>query len=110
MRHAFGERPDFTLGVEEELLLVEGASHELAHSSAELIRAMGLDPRAARHDIYEAQIELSSEPVRDAAAAAAELARLRAELIAAGGTPMGAGIHPSADFGDVRVVQQPRLH
>ncbi|HET8672580.1 MAG TPA: YbdK family carboxylate-amine ligase [Thermoleophilaceae bacterium] len=108
MRHAFGERPDFTLGVEEELLLVEGASHELAHSSAELIGAMGLDPRAARHDIYEAQIELSSEPVRDAAAAAAELVRLRAELIAAGGTPMGAGIHPSAGFGDVRVVQQPR--
>jgi glutamate---cysteine ligase / carboxylate-amine ligase len=108
MRHAFGEWPDFTLGVEEELLLVEGDSLRLAHSSAELIQAMGLDPAAARHDIYEAQIELSSAPLRDAATAVDELRVLRAELIAAGGTAIGSGIHPAADFGDVRVVQHPR--
>jgi carboxylate-amine ligase len=61
-----------------------------------------------RHDIYEAQIELSSPVGRDAAAAVAELAELRAAVIGAGGTPMGAGIHPAAAFGDVRIVQQPR--
>jgi carboxylate-amine ligase len=29
-------------------------------------------------------------------------------VIGAGGTPMGAGIHPAAELGDVRIVQQPR--
>jgi glutamate---cysteine ligase / carboxylate-amine ligase len=108
MRHAFGQSPEFTLGIEEELLLVDRETRALAHSSASLIDAMGLDPRAARHDIYEAQIELSSPVCRDAAEAAGEVAALRARLISAGGTPLGAGIHPSAELGDVRIVQQPR--
>jgi carboxylate-amine ligase len=108
VKHAFGERPDFTLGVEEELLLVDSSTHALAHDSARVIDTLGADPSAVRHDIYEAQIELSSPVCRDAASAVAELGALRAAVIGAGGTPMGAGIHPAAEFGDVRIVQQPR--
>ena len=108
MKHAFGQRPDFTLGVEEELLLVDASTHALAHDSAGVIDTLGADPAAVRHDIYEAQIELSSPVAQGAAEAVEELARLRAAVIGAGGTPMGAGIHPAAEFGDVRIVQQPR--
>lgn len=108
MKHAFGERPGFTLGVEEELLLVDPETYALAHDSARLIDTLGADPAAVRHDIYEAQIELSSPIGRGAAEGAAELARLRAAVIGAGATPMGSGIHPAAEFGDVRIVQQPR--
>ena len=108
MNHAFGQRPEFTIGVEEELLLVDAETHELVHSSSQLIGALGADPRSVRHDIYEEQLELSSSPCKDAAAAGEELRDLRAALISAGGTPMGAGIHPAAEFGDARIVQQPR--
>jgi carboxylate-amine ligase len=108
VRHAFGQRPDFTLGVEEELLLVDSATHSLANDSGRLVDALGMDPSVVRHDIYEAQIELSSSVCRDAAGAAGELARLRAAVVGAGATPMGAGIHPAARLGDVRIVQQPR--
>jgi glutamate---cysteine ligase / carboxylate-amine ligase len=107
MKHAFGQQPAFTLGVEEELLLVD-AANSLSHTSAELIAALGLDERAVRHDIYEAQIELSSPVCANAEEATAELGRLRRALIAVGGRPLGAGVHPSAAFGDVRIVQQPR--
>jgi carboxylate-amine ligase len=108
VKHAFGQHPDFTLGVEEELLLVDASTHALAHDSVRLIDALAADPKSIHHDIYEAQIELSSPVCRDAAAGVGELARLRAAVIGAGGTPMGAGIHPAAEFGDVRIVQQPR--
>jgi len=108
VKHAFGQRPDFTLGVEEELLLVDPDTHALVHDSGPLLDALAMDPAAVRHDIYEAQVELSSPVCRDAAGALEELARLRAAVIAAGATPMGAGIHPAAPFGDVRIVQQPR--
>jgi glutamate---cysteine ligase / carboxylate-amine ligase len=108
MKHAFGLRPDFTLGVEEELLLVDPVTHALAHDSARLVDAPGMDPANVRHDIYEAQIELSSSVCRAAAGAVEELAGLRAAVIGAGATPMGAGIHPAAAFGDVRIVQQSR--
>jgi carboxylate-amine ligase len=108
MRHAFGERPDFTLGVEEELLLVDRETHALSHSSADVIDTLRADPQEVRHDIYEAQVELSSPICRDAIHATQAIAGLRASVIEAGGTPMGAGIHPAAELGDVRIVQQPR--
>jgi carboxylate-amine ligase len=108
MRHSFGRTADFTLGVEEELLLVDDDSHRLAHRSSELLAAMGLGERAVRHDIYEAQIELSSPACDEALEAARSLAGLRAALRDAGGTAIGAGIHPSAAFGDVRIVDERR--
>jgi carboxylate-amine ligase len=94
--------------VEEELLLVDASTFALAHDSARVVDTLGADPREVRHDIYEAQIELSSPVCRDAASAVSELARLRAAVIGTGATPLGAGIHPAAEFGDVRIVQQPR--
>jgi glutamate---cysteine ligase / carboxylate-amine ligase len=108
VKHAFGERPDFTVGVEEELLLVDAGTRALVRTSSELLGNMRVDAQAARHDIYEEQIELSSSICREAAEATAELGRLRAALIDAGGTPMGAGIHPAAELGDAHIVQQPR--
>jgi glutamate---cysteine ligase / carboxylate-amine ligase len=108
VKHAFGQRPEFTLGVEEELLLVDAQNHALSHDSGRVVDALAMDPAVVRHDIYEAQIELSSPVCRDSAAATAALGRLRAAVIQAGGTPMGAGIHPAAQFGDVRIVRQPR--
>ncbi len=108
MNHRFGQPAEFTIGVEEELLLVDAGTHALVHDSGRLMDALGMDPALVRHDIYEAQVELSSSPRRDATSAVDELAGLRDAVIAAGATPMGAGIHPAAEFGDVRVVQQPR--
>jgi glutamate---cysteine ligase / carboxylate-amine ligase len=108
VKHAFGERPDFTLGVEEELLLVDPSTHALSHESGRLMDTVTAEPSTVHHDIYEAQIELSAPVSRDASQAIDELSRLRAAVIGAGATPMGAGIHPAAEFGDVRIVQQPR--
>ena len=43
---------------------MEGDDRRLSHTSAAVLAAMGLDERRARHDLYEAQIELSSPPCR----------------------------------------------
>jgi glutamate---cysteine ligase / carboxylate-amine ligase len=106
--HAFGNAPDFTIGVEEELLLVDVESHELSHTSSALLDRVGADERAARHDIYEAQLELSSPVCRNAGEAVAALASLRERARAAGGTMFGAGIHPAGRFGDVQLVESDR--
>jgi carboxylate-amine ligase len=108
MEHSFGCSADFTLGIEEELLLVEDGSHRLAHMSGAVLAAMDVDERSARHDIYEAQIELSSPISANAEEATRSLAALRATMRAAGGTAIGAGIHPAANFGDVRIVETER--
>jgi carboxylate-amine ligase len=108
MQHSFGRTADFTLGIEEELLLVEADNYRLAHVSGAVLAAMGVDERSARHDIYEAQIELSSPSCRNAEQATKSLAELRAQMRSAGGTAIGAGIHPAGSFGDVRIVEAER--
>jgi carboxylate-amine ligase len=106
--HAFGSSPDFTLGVEEELLLVEPPAFGLAHTCEELLATLGEPPERARHDIYLSQVELSSHVAGGAAEAVAELRRLRAAVVTAGWHPMGAGMHPSAPLGDVRITPAER--
>jgi len=105
MDERFGAGNDFAIGVEEELLLVDAVGHALSHSSTEVIPRVG---EGAKHDLYEAQVELVSRPAANAAAAVAELRRLRARVAEVGGTLIGAGIHPSAAFGDVRIVDAER--
>jgi glutamate---cysteine ligase / carboxylate-amine ligase len=106
--HTFSDGGSFRIGIEEELLLVEPPSYRLAHASTALLRDMKVDERAARHDIYEAQVELSSPPSPDAASAAQALGRLRRAVVDSGASAMGAGLHPAGEFGDVRLVDAPR--
>jgi carboxylate-amine ligase len=108
VKHSFGGTADFTVGIEEELLLVQAGSHELAHTSEQVLAAMKLDERSSRHDLYEAQIELSSPASRNAADAIGTLSDLRRSLREAGGTAIGSGVHPAAVFGDVRIVHAER--
>jgi carboxylate-amine ligase len=107
--HTFNPRDgEFTVGIEEELLLVDPKDHALSHTSSAVLARMGLDERSARHDIYEAQLELSSAPCSSAPDATAALGRLRCAMRSAGAVAIGAGIHPAGPFGDVRLARAPR--
>jgi glutamate---cysteine ligase / carboxylate-amine ligase len=106
--HAFCTGDDFSVGIEEELLLVEGPDNRLSHSSSSVLAEMGLDEREARHDVYEAQLELSSPPYANASDAARHLAGLRVAVREAGGTAVGSGLHPAAQLGDVQIVAAER--
>jgi carboxylate-amine ligase len=98
----------FRVGVEEELLLVDPATHKLSHTSAELLAKIGDSGGHIKHDLYAAQIEIASSPSDDVPAAVTELRAMRAMVADAGGCLIGAGIHPSAEFGDVEIVNAER--
>jgi carboxylate-amine ligase len=107
----FGSAAPFALGIEEELLLVDPASHALSHTAPALLE--GMAPTPAREgsihlDTYAALVELASPVARGAQDGVAHLAALRARLRAAGATLLGAGIHPAGRFGDVVHVPQER--
>jgi carboxylate-amine ligase len=108
MDHAFGNTGSYTLGVEEELLLVDRHTHELAAEAERVLPAMGLPAETAAHEAYAAEIELRSPPVRDTAEAIASLRASRAALREAGGVPMGAGVHPTGRLGDAALVHHER--
>jgi carboxylate-amine ligase len=108
MDHSFGVGRPFTVGVEEELLLVDAHTHRLAHVADRVLAKMDVDGEAAGHEAYAAEIELRSPPCASAGEAAASLAALRARAAAAGAVLMGAGVHPTAELGDVQLVDAER--
>ena len=106
--HRFGTGEPFTIGLEEELLLVDPETLQLAHVADRVVPAMHLSKERADHEAFLAEVEVRSEPRRTAAEAIADIAAGRAAVTTAGGTPMAVGLHPDARFGDVSLVQSDR--
>jgi glutamate---cysteine ligase / carboxylate-amine ligase len=108
VEHAFGREAPFALGIEEELLLVDPVTLQLSNEASEL-RARTFAPAGAiEHDVYESLIEVTTPVVRSAPEGYETLRALRGELEAAGATLLGAGLHPTAPFGDVEHVATER--
>jgi carboxylate-amine ligase len=108
MDHSFGQRPSFTLGVEEELHLVDPVTWRLVPDAARVLAALDLPERAAGHEAFAAQVELRSPISAGVDQAAGALARGRAALLAAGATPLAAGLHPDAAAGDATLTDLER--
>jgi gamma-glutamyl:cysteine ligase YbdK (ATP-grasp superfamily) len=88
----FGRGPSFQLGVEEELLLVDPATHALSHTgSALMAQVTAPDEGRVALDTYEAEIELKSPISASAGEAVGHLRALRAAVRDAGGQAIGSG-------------------
>jgi carboxylate-amine ligase len=99
----FGAVADFSLGVEEELLLVDPVSHALDHRADEVLERLArssLDG-AALPDCYAGLIELATKVCSDVPHATASVTALRQRLNGIGACAVGAGLHPAGRFGDV---------
>ena len=106
--HRFGSGDPFTIGIEEELLLVDPGTHELAHVADQVLPGIELPRDRVDHEAFLCEIEIRSEPRASAGQAVADLAEGRAAILRAGGTPMAVGVHPAARFGDVQLVDSER--
>ena len=107
----FSPGGEFTVGAEEELLLVD-ASIELRHAPADaLIDALRnecADVAAVSTELYAAEIEFATVVCEDAEGVGDCLARARAGLVRAGGRGLAVGVHPDGDFGDARLTEGAR--
>ena len=101
---------EFSVGVEEELHLVDPETHQLTPVAADVLSRLDLPADRAGHEAYAAQIELRSPPCEDAGAARAALAENRAAAAAVGATLMGIGLHPTDPWERSDIVDKPRYH
>jgi carboxylate-amine ligase len=96
VRARFDAPAAFTVGVEEEVLLVDPTSFEPVACSTDVVAAAA-DPRV-KPEMPDCQVELASRPHASAASAVAELGRLRTVLAEAcarvGVVPAAAAVHP----------------
>lgn len=105
--HRFGSSPPLTIGVEEELLLVDLDCGLVAAAEAVLER---IDPgrrAAVSTEIFAKQIELKTGICLDAGQAAAELAEVRRAVAATEVGLMGSGLYPG-DPGESVLIEKAR--
>ena len=106
--HRFGEGDPFSVGIEEELLLVDPAGYRLAHVADKVLERVELPRERVDHEAFLAELEVRSEPCSSVAEAIGQLVEGRAAARAAGATLMGAGLHPASELFDVRLVESER--
>ena len=108
--HRFGLQPDFTLGIEDELLLVEPDGSALRPQAERLIAAATPPCGRLASEIFAAEVELVTPICRSIQDAEAALRDLSASVAAAQATILGAGLHPTAGLDAVALSSATRYH
>jgi len=112
--HRFGSTAPYTLGVEEEYMLLDPASFDLVDRVETVLEATELGECAGQVscELFQSEIEVQTPVCADVPEAARELTRLRTHVArhaeAAGVRFASAGTHPFALFERQQVTQRPR--
>ncbi|MES1248134.1 MAG: glutamate--cysteine ligase [Actinomycetota bacterium] len=108
----YGKSAPFTLGVEEELQLVDAQSFDLTSRYAEVFGEAARHDDRIKEELLQSTVEVATEPcrtVREAVVEAAELRRrARDEAEPRGVRVLSAGTHPFARYEHQDVTDKPR--
>jgi carboxylate-amine ligase len=105
----FGEEEPFSLGLEEELFVVDPADGRLLNAGAEVLERLGeLERGEVKSELHRSQIELITGVCCTVDEAVAELGELRAAVLATGVGLLASGTHPTACEGDSVITDKPR--
>ena len=98
-RDAFGSGRPYTVGVEEELFLVDPLTGEQINVSTAIQERVGPVEGRVERELHACQLELITEVCANAGAAIDALDGLRRAVVATGVGLLGAGTQPSAPEG-----------
>jgi carboxylate-amine ligase len=103
--------PSYTLGIEEELMILDPETWGLANAIEGLLED-SQDNGQVKPELHESVLEIATQPWRDTREAGTELRHLRREVGETarrrGLTIGSAGTHPFAMWEDQRIVARPR--
>ncbi len=113
MEHSF-TGPSYTLGIEEELMILDAETLDLANMIEPMLESSQNDEAAGevKPELMESVLEIATSPCRNTDEAGEQLRELRARVRATAeskGLAIGsAGTHPFAMWEDQRIVARPR--
>jgi carboxylate-amine ligase len=113
MEHRF-TGPSYTLGIEEELMIVDEETHDLSNSIERLLEDLsGVETEGeVKPELMEGVCEIATTPVKSTVQAGNQLRALRRtvnQVAQRQGLAIGAaGTHPFALWEDQRIVARPR--
>jgi glutamate---cysteine ligase / carboxylate-amine ligase len=104
--------PSYTIGIEEELMIVDAETLELVNSIETMLESVPETAGDVKPELMESVLEISTTPCKGTREAGEELRELRRqtqETARSHGLSMGsAGTHPFAMWEDQRIVARPR--
>ena len=106
--HNFGSGQPFSIGVEEELFLVDPVTGRQTNSSTAVLERVGDTVGTVERELHACQIELITNVHTSVGEAVRELAELRRTVIKTGAALLGSGTHPAADEGDAVITDKER--
>ena len=106
--HNFGSGDPFSIGVEEELFLVDPVSGHQTNSSAAVLARLGEVTGKVERELHACQVELITDIQSRARDAVHQLAELRRAVLATGAGLLGSGTHPSAEEGEAQITDKDR--
>ncbi|MEA2194028.1 MAG: glutamate---cysteine ligase / carboxylate-amine ligase [Solirubrobacteraceae bacterium] len=105
----FGEGEPFTIGLEEELFLVDPNDGHLVNTGGEVVERLGeLRSGDIKNELHKSQIELITGVCTTPSEAVAELCELRRAVLATGAAVAACGTHPTAVEGDSHFTEKRR--
>jgi carboxylate-amine ligase len=110
LENSFGSGRAFTVGIEEELFLVDPVTGQQVNSSAAVIERLPSDRSGEwiAAELHACQVELISEPCAGAGDAVDALSRMRSTVLGTGAGLLAAGTHPSALEGEAEITDKER--
>jgi carboxylate-amine ligase len=106
--HVFGSGPPFTVGVEEELFLVDPVTGTQINASTAVQERIGPVRGTVERELHACQLELITDVCANAGEAIDTLDGLRGAVVTAGAGLLGSGTHPSAAEGDAEITDKER--
>jgi len=108
LEHRFGSGQPFSIGVEEELFLVDPITGRQTNTSAAILARLGeLDGKVER-ELHACQVELITGVHSSAREAVRALGELRRAVLSTGAGILGSGTHPGAEEGEAAITDKER--
>jgi glutamate---cysteine ligase / carboxylate-amine ligase len=104
----FGSGRPFSIGVEEELFLVDPVTGRQTNSSAAVLERVGDVTGDVAPELHACQVELITDVCASAGEATDALAAMRQALRSTGAGLIGSGTHPSATEGEAQITDKER--
>jgi carboxylate-amine ligase len=108
MANSFGSERPFSVGVEEELFLVDPVTGSQTNASSAVQARLGPVQGTVERELHACQVELITEICRSAAEAVDMLDALRRAVVATGAGLLGSGTHPAAEEGAATITDKAR--
>ncbi len=106
--HEFGTGTPFSIGVEEELFLVDPVTGEQTNSAGAVLDRVGEVAGSVEGELHACQVELITGVHATAGEAARALRDLRCAVLETGAGLLGAGTHPSGEEGEAAITDKAR--